>query len=149
MEGFCLTEERLARERARGLWPGRVATDYVDRWAEEKPEATALAAWRTEEETETRLTWRQLARQPEQPRAFLRGLEHRVQLARPRGDLPRGTERFFGGANLGLHPGMPPVETVLFYTGGRARRARERQQTRQAGARRPPTSAGARRSVPA
>jgi cyclohexanecarboxylate-CoA ligase len=41
---------------------GRVATDYLDRWAVERPEATALVAWRTEEETELRLTWRQLAR---------------------------------------------------------------------------------------
>ena len=60
MEGFVLTEERRARERAR--WPGRVATDDLDRWAEEKPDALALVAWRTEDETETRLTWRQLAR---------------------------------------------------------------------------------------
>ena len=62
MEGLALTEARLAQERARGLWPGRVITDYLDRWVEEKPDATALVAWRTEEEIETRLTWRQLAR---------------------------------------------------------------------------------------
>jgi cyclohexanecarboxylate-CoA ligase len=62
MEGLILTEARLAQEKARGLWPGRVITDYLDRWVEEKPEATALVAWRTEEEAETRLTWRQLAR---------------------------------------------------------------------------------------
>jgi cyclohexanecarboxylate-CoA ligase len=62
MEGLALTEARLAREKARGLWPGRVVTDYLDRWVDEKPEETALVAWRTEEEAETRLTWRQLAR---------------------------------------------------------------------------------------
>jgi cyclohexanecarboxylate-CoA ligase len=62
IEGLCLTPERLAREKARGVWPGCVATDYLDRWAAEKPEATALVAWRMESEVETRLTWRQLAR---------------------------------------------------------------------------------------
>ena len=62
MEGSALTEARLAQEKARGLWPGRVITDYLDRWVEQKPEETALVAWRTEEEAETRLTWRQLAR---------------------------------------------------------------------------------------
>jgi cyclohexanecarboxylate-CoA ligase len=61
-EGLCLTERRLAQEKARGLWPGRVATDYLDRWVEEKPDAMALVAWRVEDEAETRLTWRQLAR---------------------------------------------------------------------------------------
>ena len=62
MEGNRLDAARIAREKARGLWPQRVATDYLDRWAGEKPDAMALVAWRTEDETETRLTWRQLAR---------------------------------------------------------------------------------------
>jgi len=62
MEGLALTEARLAREKSRGLWPGRVITDYLDQWVEQKPDATALVAWRTEDETEARLTWRQLAR---------------------------------------------------------------------------------------
>jgi cyclohexanecarboxylate-CoA ligase len=62
MQGLMLDSARLARERARGLWPQRVATDYLDRWVHERPESTALVAWRTEDETETRLTWRQLAR---------------------------------------------------------------------------------------
>ena len=62
MEGLALDDRRIALERARGVWPGRVATDYLDRWADEKPDAPALVAWRTEDETETRLTWRQLAR---------------------------------------------------------------------------------------
>jgi cyclohexanecarboxylate-CoA ligase len=62
MEGLALTSARLAVERRRGLWPDCVITDYLDRWVEEKPEATALVAWRTEEEVETRLTWRRLAR---------------------------------------------------------------------------------------
>ena len=61
MEGFLLDEARLARERARGIWPGRVATDYLDRWAKEKPQATALVGWRLDEERETRLTWGELA----------------------------------------------------------------------------------------
>jgi cyclohexanecarboxylate-CoA ligase len=62
MEGLALTEARLAQEKARGLWPGHVVTDYLDQWVEQKPDATALVAWRTEDEAETRLTWRQLAR---------------------------------------------------------------------------------------
>jgi cyclohexanecarboxylate-CoA ligase len=62
MQGLMLDPARLARETARGLWPQRVATDYLDRWVHERPESTALVAWRTEDEAETRLTWRQLAR---------------------------------------------------------------------------------------
>jgi cyclohexanecarboxylate-CoA ligase len=61
MEGLALAEPRLAREKARGVWPGRVATDYLDRWVAEKPQATALVAWRLEEERETRFTYLDLA----------------------------------------------------------------------------------------
>src|SRR5512134_795187 len=61
LEGFLLDAGRIARERARGIWPGRVATDYLDRWADEKPDATAVVGWRMEEETETRLTYAGLA----------------------------------------------------------------------------------------
>ena len=61
MEGFFLDEARIQRERARGVWPGRVATDYLDRWAAEKPNAGALVAWRLDEERETRLSWGELA----------------------------------------------------------------------------------------
>jgi cyclohexanecarboxylate-CoA ligase len=39
-----------------------VATDYLDRWAAEKPQAGALVAWRMDEEQETRLSWAELAR---------------------------------------------------------------------------------------
>jgi cyclohexanecarboxylate-CoA ligase len=60
-EGYLLDEARLRRERLRGIWPERVATDYLDRWAEEKPHATALVSWRLDEERETRLTWSELA----------------------------------------------------------------------------------------
>ena len=62
MEGACLDDARIALERARGVWPQRVATDFLDRWVAEKPDAAALVAWRLEEERETRLTWRELAR---------------------------------------------------------------------------------------
>jgi cyclohexanecarboxylate-CoA ligase len=62
LEGFFLDTGRVARERARGIWPGRVATEYLDRWADEKPGATAIVGWRMEEEIETRLTWEELAR---------------------------------------------------------------------------------------
>jgi cyclohexanecarboxylate-CoA ligase len=61
MEGVALDDRRIALERARGVWPERVATDYLDRWVAEKPDATALVAWRLEEEAETRLTYRELA----------------------------------------------------------------------------------------
>lgn len=62
MEGFVLEASRISRERARGIWPDCVATDLLDRWVLEKPDATALVAWRLEEESEERLTWRDLAR---------------------------------------------------------------------------------------
>jgi len=62
MEGLVLDAARIARERLRGVWPDRVATDYLDRWAVEKPDATALVAWKLDDEMETRLTWQQLAR---------------------------------------------------------------------------------------
>jgi cyclohexanecarboxylate-CoA ligase len=61
MEGFVLEASRIAREKARGVWPGRVATDYLDRWASEKPHANAMVAWRLDEERETRLSWQALA----------------------------------------------------------------------------------------
>ncbi|MFY9316475.1 MAG: AMP-binding protein [Burkholderiales bacterium] len=61
LDGFMLDPARIERERLRGVWPGRVATDYLDRWAAEKPEAVALVAWRLDEERETRLSWGELA----------------------------------------------------------------------------------------
>ncbi|HET7366060.1 MAG TPA: AMP-binding protein [Burkholderiales bacterium] len=61
LAGFLLDEARIGRERARGVWPQRVATDYLDRWAAEKPQASALAAWQLEEERETRLSYGELA----------------------------------------------------------------------------------------
>jgi cyclohexanecarboxylate-CoA ligase len=61
VDGFLLGAERIARERARGVWPGRVATDYLDRWAREKPDATAIVSWRLEDEREKRLTFAELA----------------------------------------------------------------------------------------
>ena len=60
MERFSLDQARIRRERERGVWPGRVATDYLDRWVAEKPDAGALVAWRLDEERETRLSWREL-----------------------------------------------------------------------------------------
>jgi cyclohexanecarboxylate-CoA ligase len=61
IEGFLLGEERIRLERARGVWPQRVATDYLDRWAREKPDAMAIVGWRLEDEREKRLTFRELA----------------------------------------------------------------------------------------
>jgi cyclohexanecarboxylate-CoA ligase len=61
LDGFVLSAERIQRESARGVWPQRVATDYLDHWVTEKPQATALIAWQLEEERETCLTYRRLA----------------------------------------------------------------------------------------
>ncbi|HYX63659.1 MAG TPA: AMP-binding protein, partial [Burkholderiales bacterium] len=61
--GFSLDAVRIARERKRGVWPERVATDYLDRWATEKPRATAIVGWELEGERETRLTYGELARE--------------------------------------------------------------------------------------
>ena len=61
MDGFVLDEARIERERVRGVWPERVATDYLDRWAAEKPRASALVAWCLDEERKTRLSWEELA----------------------------------------------------------------------------------------
>ena len=62
MQGLVLDAARIQHEHTRGIWPGRVATDDLDRWATEKPEATALVGWRLEEERESRLSYRELAR---------------------------------------------------------------------------------------
>jgi cyclohexanecarboxylate-CoA ligase len=62
VEGFVLDAARIQREKARGVWPERVATDYLDRWVADKPDAPALVSWKLDEETETRLTWRELGR---------------------------------------------------------------------------------------
>jgi cyclohexanecarboxylate-CoA ligase len=61
MDQLLLGEERLALERSRGLWPGRVITDYLDRWVAEKPEACALVSWREEQGSLVRLSYRDLA----------------------------------------------------------------------------------------
>ncbi|MBI4290718.1 MAG: AMP-binding protein [Betaproteobacteria bacterium] len=60
VEGLFLDERRLALEKARGIWPDRVITDYLDRWVREKPDATAIIAHRDEDATTTRLSWREL-----------------------------------------------------------------------------------------
>jgi len=61
VEGVFLDERRLALEKARGIWPDRVITDYLDRWIAEKPEATAIIGYRDENGTPTQLSWRDLA----------------------------------------------------------------------------------------
>lgn len=74
MEGVFLDESRLALEKARGIWPDRVVTDYLDRWVAEKPGDTALIAFRDEDATTTQLTWRELG---ERVAAIARGLSAR------------------------------------------------------------------------
>lgn len=61
MEGVQLSADRLALEKERGIWTDRVITEYFDRWVVEKPDAVAVIAFRAEEATTTRLTWRELA----------------------------------------------------------------------------------------
>jgi len=61
VEGIFLDERRLAIEKARGIWPGRVLTDYFDRWVAERPGDTAIIGFRDEDGTSVRLTWRELA----------------------------------------------------------------------------------------
>jgi len=60
MEGVFLNEARLALEAKRGIWPDRVLTDYFDRWVETRPDDTAIIAYREEEGTTTRWTYREL-----------------------------------------------------------------------------------------
>lgn len=71
MRGVLISEERVALERTRGIWPDRVVTDYFDRWLAEKPDATAAICFRTEGVATRQLTWRQLG---EEVAAFARGL---------------------------------------------------------------------------
>ena len=61
MEGVFLDAHRLALEKKRGIWPDRVLTDYLDRRVAEKPDATAVLAYRDDCGAATRLTWRELA----------------------------------------------------------------------------------------
>jgi cyclohexanecarboxylate-CoA ligase len=56
-----LDERRFAIERSRGIWPDRILTDYFERWVTEKPDQTAVIAYRDEDASTTRLTWRELA----------------------------------------------------------------------------------------
>lgn len=60
--GVFLNEERLLRERQRGFWPDRVLTDYFDQTLREKPQATAVTAYRTDRDEETVLTCAELDR---------------------------------------------------------------------------------------
>lgn len=60
MEGIFLSPERLDLERRRAIWPDHVISEYFDRWVMEKPEATAIIAFREEAGTTTCLNWRQL-----------------------------------------------------------------------------------------
>ncbi len=61
LDGVRLDDRRIRQEAGRGVWPGRVATEYLDRWADEKPHERALVGWRLDEERETRLSWSELA----------------------------------------------------------------------------------------
>ncbi|RPH61898.1 MAG: cyclohexanecarboxylate-CoA ligase [Burkholderiales bacterium] len=60
MEELLVDARRIAKERERGIWPDRVLTDYLDRWIEEKGNATALIGYREETGATVRLSWREL-----------------------------------------------------------------------------------------
>jgi cyclohexanecarboxylate-CoA ligase len=62
VEGVFLDECRLEQERSHGIWPDRVVTDYFDRWVADRPDDTAIIAFRDDDATTTRITWRKLAR---------------------------------------------------------------------------------------
>ena len=62
MEGVFLDKRRLELERSHGIWPDRVVTDYFDRWVADRPDDTAIIAFRDEDAATTRITWRELAR---------------------------------------------------------------------------------------
>jgi cyclohexanecarboxylate-CoA ligase len=61
MDQLLLDQGRLEQEKRRCLWPQRVITDYLDRWALEKPGALALVSWREEQGSLVRLNYRELA----------------------------------------------------------------------------------------
>lgn len=46
MEDIQLGEKRRTAEAKRAIWPEKVLTDYFDRWAADRPEATALICHR-------------------------------------------------------------------------------------------------------
>jgi cyclohexanecarboxylate-CoA ligase len=60
MQAGQVDARRIALERERGIWPDRVLTDYLDRWSEERGNATAIIGYREESGTTTRLSWREL-----------------------------------------------------------------------------------------
>ena len=116
-------------KRARGLWPGRVVTDYLDHWVEQKPDATALVAWRTEEETETRLTWRRARARARPPPARSsapgcagrRGVVPAAELVGVRRAVPR-----HGAPGRGGEPAdadLPPPRALVHAAARRVARA--------------------------
>ncbi len=74
MDDIKLDASRLELEKTRGIWPDRVVTDYFDRWVARKPDETAIIAFRDEDATTTRLSWREL---DERVAAIARGLSAR------------------------------------------------------------------------
>ena len=60
--GFHLSEARIRSERQRGFWPDRVLTDYFDETLQDRPDATALVAYRAGTKQETKLSCRELNR---------------------------------------------------------------------------------------
>lgn len=55
--GLMLTPERLAQERAAGMWPERILTDFLDAATAARPDDLAIATYRADSASETRLTY--------------------------------------------------------------------------------------------
>jgi non-ribosomal peptide synthetase component E (peptide arylation enzyme) len=61
--GVMLAEDRIEAENARGLWPIRVVTDYLDDAAAAFPDRVAIADINSMTGAETVLTFGELRRQ--------------------------------------------------------------------------------------
>src|SRR3974377_283149 len=69
-----LPPARVNAMMAQGYWKALTLTDYFDRWVGEVPEKTALVDFNSTAQTETRLTYRELAARIERIAAGLIGL---------------------------------------------------------------------------
>jgi cyclohexanecarboxylate-CoA ligase len=58
--GVCLDRRRIEREAAAGIWPERVLTDYFDDAVRQRPQATALIAHRSDDESTITLSYAEL-----------------------------------------------------------------------------------------
>ena len=71
---ISLSEARLRAEQARGLWPNRILTDYLDAAVEAKPDQVAITGTNSATGERTTLTYADLARRVERIALGLAGL---------------------------------------------------------------------------